>query len=93
MLGGGLGDILGRNIKPKQEKKSESLKIRNSEMWDVIVQLGPTRRGHPSLSYFFFNGVCPYSQSQWGPKQHWKYILLCYVLGKATMQRNIMSLP
>lgn len=50
MLGGGLGDILGRNIKPKQEKKSESLKIRNSEMWDVIVQLGPARRGHPSLS-------------------------------------------
>lgn len=40
MLGGGLGDILGRNIKPKQEKKSESLKIRNSEMWDVVVQLG-----------------------------------------------------
>ncbi len=50
MLGGGLGDILGRNIKPKQEKKSESLKMRNSEMWDVIVQLGPERRGHPSLS-------------------------------------------
>lgn len=50
MLGGGLGDILGRNIKPKQEKKSESLKIRNSEMWDVIVQLGSGRRGHPSLS-------------------------------------------
>lgn len=50
MLGGGLGDILGRNIKPKQEKKSESLKIKNSETWDVVVQLGLGSVGHPSLS-------------------------------------------
>lgn len=70
MLGGGLGDILGRNIKPKQEKKSESLKMRNSEMWDVIVQLGPGRRGHPPLSLFLSRSLSLWFFLQIYPKTH-----------------------